>query len=276
MGKIIVIDWSIFLHMSAYASVKCGMAAPYLAMTMIISNLRLIGVDSEDLIIVACDGRDNWRKEYIESVKGDRAEKKARDDVNWTQTYADFDRLLYYIDLATDWHIVMENKAEADDICAVCARYYSDQEVVLLSMDSDLEVLWNYHNVKIFSPHRKCKSYKIRPDSFDAGKWLAKAVQSKGHNNLGVPENEKEYKIKSLCINLLELPDYIEDSIRTKLDNLPIKGFELSKFPMKGIVPKIRELYLNDRNRISYSKCKEKKLKKKRRMTCQKRKNIKV
>jgi hypothetical protein len=222
-------------------------------------------LDKTDTVIVACDGRKNWRKQYIESVKKDRAEKKRKDKVNWPVIYKKFDMLLKNIDQATNWHVIQVDISKADDICAVCAKYFKDKEVIILSMDSDLEQLWDFDNVKIFSPHRNCKSYKIKPKNFDASKWLAKEVMSSGHNNLGVPQTKKEYEIKALCINLLDLPSFVEEPILEKLENLPVKGLDLAQLKSATIRKRLTKLYNGYEDKvITYEEAKEKKLKKKR------------
>ena len=262
MDKVIVIDWSIFLHANAYASLRAGLTPTWMAMNSILGNLNRIGVDEEDLIIIACDGMNNWRKDYIKQTKADRKDKKAQDGVDWPSIYIQFDDLLNQVEAGTDWQILYEDKAEADDIMAVCCRYFSDREVVILSSDSDLQQLWTYPNVKLFSPHYMSKVYKIRPDKFNISEWLAREVMNKGHNNLGKPTTEKEYDIKSKCIDLIELPELIEKIIIEHLDNLPIKGFNLGKIESPDIRERIPELYKVNNKVITYEQTKKKHLKK--------------
>ena len=59
--------------------------------------------------------------------------------INWTEEYQKFNDLLDSIDQATDWNVIAIKGLEADDIMAVGSRYFKDNEVILVTFDSDLE-----------------------------------------------------------------------------------------------------------------------------------------
>jgi len=254
--KIIVVDWSIFLHMATYASTRMSMQATYMAMTMILGNLKKIGVDPCDEVIIACDYKGSWRKDYIPQAKADRQAVKDKSGIDWDKIYSEFNELLEKVGVSTNWNIVKIPHIECDDIMAVCCRYYKDKEVVLLTSDSDLEQCWNYDNVKIFSPHRLKKSYKIKPKNFNICKVIAKLVATKGHNNLNINlENEEDYATKELCVTLMTLPKWVEDKIKEELDKLQPKSDNIDEFPFNGLKERYGSLYNNKDNVITYEKC---------------------
>ncbi len=247
--KVVVIDWSIFLYMSAYASKKAPMPATYIAMTMILGNLKKIGVNEDDLIIVGCDMYSSWRKRYIEQAKADRTPLDK-------QIYKDFNKQLEKVDKGTDFFICKIPNIEYDDIAAVACRYYKDDEVILLSSDSDLHQLWKYPNVKIFSPHNKSKRYKIKPKNFNVKKEIAKLIMKKGHNNLGVPTTEEEYKVKKLCVDMINLPEWVEDKIRKELDKIKLpKDYDSNYLSSKTIINRYLALYVDKSKVITYEDC---------------------
>jgi len=262
--KIIVVDWSLLLYMSVHASRKANMYAPYIATTMLLGSLKRIGVDPCDEVILACDGRDNWRKSLIPQTKADRVPLDK-------EIYISFEKLLKDIEKSTFFHVVWLEHIEADDIASVCCRYYKDREVVLVSSDSDWEQLWHYPNVKIYSPHAKTKAYKIRPNNFNIYKRIAKMVTTKGHNNLDISlENEEDYKLKEKCINLIELPDWVEKNIREKLSELKPKTDNIELFPFNKLKERYGSLYNDKRKILTYEKCIAKAERKKKRKKKQK------
>ncbi len=91
-GKIICIDWSIFLNMSANAVLNIGgqMTAGYLAMTMILGNLKKIGVDPWDEVFVCCDHMGSWRKDLAKDFKADREEQREKSKVNPRRSQENF------------------------------------------------------------------------------------------------------------------------------------------------------------------------------------------
>jgi len=270
--KIIAVDWSIFLNMATHAATNLSLPATYLAMTMILGNLKKIGVNDNDKIFICCDYLSSWRKSFIKTTKEDRKELREKSNIDWDKIYKDFDELLLKVDLGTDWHVLKLEHLEADDIMSILCKYYKEKEVVLLTMDSDLEQTWFYDNVKIFSPHRKCKRYKIRPKNFDINKVLTKMILTKGHNNLGIPKGTEEYDLKKLCVDLIELPEWIEKTVINKLNTLPIKGEDVEIIPFDKIRNRYLELKTDKSKIITYEECvkklerKKKKSKKKRRV----------
>ena len=272
INKVIVIDWSVFLKMATNASGNCDLEPTFMAMTMILGNLKKIGLEPDDLVIIACDGRDNWRKKYLPETKGDRKEIESKFQERFPGVYEKFDALLDKLDVATDWHIVKHDKLEADDWLACASRFYGvffDKPVVLLTIDGDMSQLWKYENVKWFSPHRSIKRYKIKPDNFNIYKLLSKVILTKGHNNLGVPTTEEERETKKLCCDLTQLPEWIEHICIKKFMTIEPKEFNPQLLRSPTLIERFNELF-NDKSKIiTYEQSikmverKKKKLKKK-------------
>ena len=178
MNKLIVIDWSIFVHRAIF-SYRYNRQIPveYTALNMILSCLIKIGLDTSDKVIVACDGRGNWRKDYEAQYKANRKEyRESFDDIDWNDMWSKFNVLLEKVNESTNWYVIKIDKIEADDIASVCSRYFKDREIILVSYDKDWELLWEYDNVKIFSQLLKFNglkgAYKVKPSNFNAYKLL--------------------------------------------------------------------------------------------------------
>ncbi len=269
--KVVIIDWSIFLNMSAYASRNVQMHPTYLAMTMILGNLKKIGIEPCDEIIIACDHMGSWRKQYIPQAKADRQEIREKSGINWTDVYAKFDDLLEKLMESTTWNVVKIPHIEADDIMSIASRYYNDKEVILLTMDGDLNQCWHYENVKIFSPHRKMKRYKVRPKNFNVYTLIAKMVNTIGHNNLDIAiENEDDYNLKEKCITLINLPEWVEQAVIEKLEKLQSKTDDIEKFPFHKLKERYGSLYNSKKDIITYEQCVAREERKKKRKKKQK------
>lgn len=242
--------------MSANASLKMPMEATYTAMTMILGNLKRIGLDPDDDVLVCCDYGSSWRKEYEKEYKGDRKQKRKESKVDYDKIFKDFNELLEQVDKGTDWHILKEWTFEADDWMAVASRFYKDKEVILLTADSDLEQMWYYDNVKIFSPHRLLKRYKVKPINFNVYTLIAKKIKKETADNLISPIlNEQDYENRMKCINLIELPEKIENKIKERLNVLEPKELDPKALRGRTIRQRYGELY-NDKSKIlTYETC---------------------
>lgn len=260
MSKVVIIDWGIFLHRSAYASVNNpNIPATYTCLNMILSCLKKIGLNPDDKVIIAVDGRNSWRKDYDTNYKGDRKEKRDKSGIDWTKEFANFDWLLKKIDEATDWNIVKEDRLEADDIMAVGSRFFKDKEIILVTYDSDLEQMFEYSNVKIFSPIKKAKGkkggYKIKPKKFNVYKLISKKIDKEVSDNLTTPIlNQSDYEKRNICVNLLKLPETVENTIKSKLNSLKNKEINLEKLPYKNLKSRFFDIYNSD-DIVTYDYC---------------------
>jgi len=253
-NKVIILDWSIFLFRSAFVFKKNPKMRPtFTAMSMIIGNLKKIGIDPDDIIIIACDGKGNWRKKFEPTYKENRPEQRKKSGIDFTKIFKDFNWLIKKVDEATNWHIIKLDLIEADDIASICCKYYKDKEIILVSYDSDWEQMWNYDNVKIFSP--MTKRYKIKPPKFDVYTFISKKIQKEVSDNLVNPIlSTKDFDKREKVINLLNLPEFVELSIKNILDNLKEKDLNIELLPFETIRNRFMDIY-NGKDILTYEKC---------------------
>jgi hypothetical protein len=118
-------------------------------------------------VVICCDGRKYWRKEFFEYYKGMRKSNREKSDLDWGLIFDTLSEMR--IDLATHfpYKVLHIDRAEADDIIAVMTKYVQDnelvqqglveesQKVLILSSDKDFKQLQLYPNVKQWSPMQK-------------------------------------------------------------------------------------------------------------------------
>ena len=118
-NKVIILDYGIFSHRAGYASVhNPNIPVPYTCFRMMLACLKRIGITPDDNIIVACDGRNIWRKQYSTEYKSGRKEQRQKSGINWDKLWKQFDGLLEDIEIATNWTPIKIKTIEADDIMA--------------------------------------------------------------------------------------------------------------------------------------------------------------
>lgn len=88
-----------------------------------------------DEIILACDGKDSWRKLLFDRYKGDR-EKKRRDDIDWDTLFAQLNSFIQDIKQHIPFKVIKVNRAEADDVIAVLCNNIK-KHTIIMSNDSD-------------------------------------------------------------------------------------------------------------------------------------------
>ncbi len=281
--KIILIDYGYVSHRSIYAQ-KGGNEMPlqYICMSIVLGNLRKIGVNKKDKIIIACEGGSTWRKKLFPVYKGDRPKI---DQFIWDQ----FNELIEILKESTNWEIIKVFHFEADDVIAYAVKHFKNQENIILSIDSDFIPLYilnevsdcceskisfesgkmyckkcnllcnriNNHRIKMFSPleNKKKGGYKIL-DSNEikeidlAYKMLAEKINSEAGDNLkGVINDDEMYQNRKMVVDLVTLPDFVESALKPSFENLRFKewsndDFYLLRFPK--IIGRMNKLYDNE------------------------------
>ena len=242
MNKIIVIDEGYLKHRAIFAFRKNSQCpVTYMFMRMIISCLKKIGVTLEDRIIMACDYGKSWRKLEDTQYKAQRKDyRESKEDATWwKEVYGEFNNFYDKLGVSINWNFVKIWGLEADDWASMISRFYIDKECILISADKDWEMLITFPNVKIFSPISK--KYKLikNPE-----KVLLEKIQGDVSDNLlGKPKTEAEFEIRKRIVNLLKLPQHIEQPMKEVLNSLPIKNLYVNKLPYHSIRTQFEKLY---------------------------------
>jgi len=242
--RVIFIDYSVFMFRAIFATYKnteSQIPPTYTSMAMIIACLKVLKVTSEDKIIFAIDGRNNWRKEIDTEYKGDRKGKRDKFEIDWNYLFSEYDKLKENIAYNTPYKVIEVDRMEADDVIAVGCRYYKDNEVIIVSSDSDFEQLACFENVKVFSP--VSKKFKVIKNPY---KILAKKIDMERTDNLLSPVlTEEDYNKRKMIVDLTTLPDFVEDACKKALDKSEgydtIFNYERLKF--RSLHKRLIELY---------------------------------
>lgn len=233
------------------------------SMNMIQSCLKHVGLNKEDIVVIACDYGHSWRKDYDQNYKANRKEAREKDPyVDWNVMFKRFNKLQETLDENTPFRFIKVHRFEADDIIAYGTEYYSDKTCIIVSSDSDYEQLCARPNVRIFSP--VSKKYKIVKNPY---LLIAKKVKKETADNLITPVlTEEDYKTRMLIVNLLELPEFVTSTLKDYYEELLLdnKEFNYENLPYQSMRKRYQEIY--EQNKVvDYDTCIEKIVKKEQR-----------
>ena len=138
----------------------------HVTLSTIKSYKKKYGKDYGEMVI-CCDGRKYWRKDFFEFYKGMRKSNRDKSDLDWKLIFDTLSEMR--TDLATyfPYRVIHVDRAEADDIIAVMVKYLQEnqliqqglveepQKVLILSSDKDFKQLQLFDNVKQWSPMQK-------------------------------------------------------------------------------------------------------------------------
>lgn len=241
--KVVVVDNGALMFRSIFGWQRNkSVPATYTYLNMLIANLKRLDISPDDTVIIAVDSpKGSWRKDVDKDYKANRKEAREKHaDINWQYMFNSFGQLLERLKAATPFHILNIDKLEADDIMAYACQYFKDNEIILVTFDSDMEQLIHYKNVKIFSP--LTKNFKIIKNPYAS---LAKKVDSEKTDNLISPIlSEADYTRRHLLVNLIDLPKVVKDKIHESFEQLEhTKPFDIKLLPYHNMPEKFLEIY---------------------------------
>ena len=107
-------------------------------------------------VVLCCDNRKYWRKEYFPFYKANRKKNRDKSDLDW---HLIFDMLSKFKQELKDnfpYKVLDVEGAEADDIIGTLVpRQSAHEKILILSSDGDFLQLQNYPNVKQYNPSQK-------------------------------------------------------------------------------------------------------------------------
>ena len=250
MQKVVFIDWNFFVHRSLFSCSRQGNLdlAPFQCIRGILACLKLIKLTEDDLIIFAVDSPlGSWRKSVDPNYKSNRDAIKKLANIDWDFWYIKFNALLTHLIDCTPFHKVECERLEADDIISVGTRFYKDREVIIVSRDSDFFQLELYQNIKILNPITKKFQIVNNPH-----KVLSQKIRSERTDNLKVaPKTAEEYQKRNLIVNLLSLPEYIENMVVKSFHMMNIhKCYNCYGFKFDRLVPDLKNLFRQEGKKI--------------------------
>jgi 5'-3' exonuclease len=216
--------------------------ATYTFMSMITGYFGRLNVDLSDTIICACDF-SSWRKAEEKKYKSQREDDRLKQEEKswWNARYSEFNQLYKKLDMSLPYHWIKIWLVEFDDIASVCARYYKDKEIIIISSDSDICQLAFFPNVKIFSPISK----KFKEIKNPMNLLLSKIEKGDKSDNLTEKVNsEIDFEHRKRLVDLISpLPENIENQIKEALSQIKPKNLYIQRVPYESIKKKLIKIY---------------------------------
>jgi hypothetical protein len=118
-------------------------------------------------IVLCCDGRKYWRRDFFQYYKAGRKKARDKSDLPWTLIFDTLNAMRQDVAEYFPYRVMHIDEAEADDIVAVLCKWSQEnqlveeglvtepQKMLILSSDHDFIQLQKYDNVTQWSPNTK-------------------------------------------------------------------------------------------------------------------------
>ena len=168
-------------------------------------------------IVIACDGRNYWRKDFFANYKGLRKKAREESDLDWSFIFETLSEIREDLKEHFNYKVIHVEKCEADDVIATLTmntqNFGQYENVMIISSDKDFKQLHEFDNVAQFSPILK-KQIKITKKEIHA--WKIEHIV-KGDSGDGIP-------------NILSGDNVFMDGVRQK----PVSSKRLQEFIADG------------------------------------------
>jgi hypothetical protein len=177
-------------------------------------------------MVIACDSKNNWRKDYFPFYKAGRAKAKASDSINWTKLYDQIHTIRDEIDQFMPYPVMHLERTEADDIIAVLTKknFEDGKQTLIISNDKDFGQLHS-QLTKQFDPG-KHKYIEAPVSSLSLKEHILKGDMADGIPNVlnnddcMVNKNRqkplRQTKLEELLNSNIEETEYHRNWIRNK------------------------------------------------------------
>jgi len=227
-------------------------------------------------VVLCCDNRKYWRKDFFPFYKANRKKNRDKSDLDWHLIFDMLGKFKQELKDNFPYKVLDVEGAEADDIIGTLVpRQSKHEKILILSSDGDFLQLQNYPNVKQYNPSQKkyvisknpimeLKEKIIRgdkgdgiPNVFSPGDCFVRDLRQKPITQkvldklLAESYLEQEETIKANFIRNATLIDlsFIPEDIKTKIINTyeetkPAKGKLLNYFiehKLKNLMEVIEE-----------------------------------
>ena len=110
-------------------------------------------------MILACDGMNNWRRDYFPEYKANRKKNREASDFDWNEAFRILNKIREEIAENFPYTVIRVDGCEADDIIGTLVTMNPDhnndfnpQKNMIVSSDRDFLQLQRFKNTKQFSP----------------------------------------------------------------------------------------------------------------------------
>ena len=179
--------------------------------TLVLNNLKYYrGRFNEKYgeLIICCDSKHYWRRDYFPSYKANRKKDRANSGHDWEFIFTSLNSIREELKEHFPYKVLEVYGAEADDIIATLVKYEKDDDTIIISSDKDFIQLHGFH-VKQYSPVSK-KFVNSTPPLEYLREHIIKGDRSDGVPNVLSPddtftESKRQKPIrKTMLITLTE------------------------------------------------------------------------
>lgn len=166
-------------------------------------------------IVIASDGRKNWRFDAFPQYKAKRKDARKESSIDWKEVFRITNMVFDELKENFPYKVVVVDACEADDVIAQLVVHtqvdFGHQEpVMIISSDKDFGQLQKYSNVRQFSPMLK-KEIKVENPRLQLLELVLKGDQADGIPNVLSCDDTFTQSIRQTPLRQTKINEIIKD-----------------------------------------------------------------
>jgi hypothetical protein len=165
-------------------------------------------------VVLCCDNRKYWRKEFFPFYKANRKKTRDKSDLDWHLIFDILGKLKQELKDNFPYKVLDVEGAEADDIIGTLVPIYSPhQKILILSSDGDFLQLQNYKDVKQYNPSQK-KYVKSENPILELKEKIIRGDKGDGIPNMFSPSDCFVRDLRQKPITQKTLEKYLNEDVK--------------------------------------------------------------
>ena len=166
-------------------------------------------------VVLCCDNRKYWRKEFFPFYKANRKKNRDKSDLDWHLIFDILGKLKQELKDNFPYKVLDVEGAEADDIIGTLVPIYSPhQKILILSSDGDFLQLQQYgSNVKQYNPSQK-KYVKSENPILELKEKIIRGDKGDGIPNMFSPSDCFVRDLRQKPITQKTLEKYLNEDVK--------------------------------------------------------------
>ena len=197
-------------------------------------------------VVLCCDNRKYWRKEYFPFYKAGRKKTRDKSDLDWHMIFEILAKLKMELRENFPYKVIDVEGAEADDIIGTLVpRQSTNEKVLILSSDGDFLQLQKYRNVKQYNPSQK-KYVKSDNPILELKEKIIRGDKGDGIPNIFSPSDCFVRDLRQKPITQKTLEKYLNEDVE-KYSETDKVNFHRNKtlIDLSEIPPEIKQKIIN-------------------------------
>ena len=199
-------------------------------------------------VVLCCDNRKYWRKEFFPFYKAGRKKTREKSNLDWHLIFDMLAKFKQELRETFPYKVIDVEGAEADDIIGTLVPIYArDQKILILSSDGDFLQLQQYgSNVKQYNPSQKKYVKSVEP-LLELKEKIIRGDKGDGIPNIFSPSDcfVRDLRQKPITQKIIE--KYLNESPDKWNDGYALTGFHRNEtlIDLRFIPQEIKEKIIN-------------------------------